>query len=77
MDKYERVGNEYAKKNNHTIIKGDKGKIHVYEPNGYLSEWRDEPDETFNGWKEYTQFYIGNNLRRLRRFNNKKHLRRQ
>ena len=76
MDKYERIGNEYAKANTQTIIKGNEGKIHVYEPNGYKSEWRDEPDESFNNWEEYTKYYIGNNLRKLRKHNNK-HLRRK
>lgn len=75
MDKYERIGNEYAKKNKHVIIKGNK-KIHVYEPDGYLSEWRDEPDESFDSWEDYTKYYIGDNLRKLRK-NNNKHLRRK
>lgn len=76
MDKYERIGNEYANKNGHTIIKGEKGKLYVYEPNGFKSDWRDEPDETFDNWKDYTRNYIGKDLRRLRKRNINKHLRR-
>lgn len=80
MDKYERIGKKYAKENNQTIIKSNNEKIHVYEPNGYKTQipeaiYRDIPDDTFENWKDYTRYYIGNNLRKLRK-NNNKHLRR-
>lgn len=76
MDKYERVGREYAKKHGHQVFPSNKGNLYLYEENG-INDWTDEPDDIFDSWKEYTKHFIGNDLRRLRKFKHKKHLRKK